>query len=91
MKKLITIQKSDDAADFADLPKIDEYINFKKTIIESGKVTYWDRTEFIDNKSVITIECDSEETFDEIVEFGKSLGDWRPGYEVLDVETVNND
>ena len=30
MKKLITIQKSDDAADFADLPKIDEYINFKK-------------------------------------------------------------
>ena len=68
MKKLITIQKSDDAADFADLPKIDEYINFKKTIMESGKVTYWDRTEFIDNKSVITIECDSEETFDDLVD-----------------------
>ena len=91
MKKVIVIKKSEGAADFVDLPKINEYRAFQQSMLEAGRVNIWERSEFVNNEATITIICDSAGTYDEITNFSNSLGDWRPGYEIIDEKTFPYD
>lgn len=89
MKKEIILEKSSDAVELNDLPKANDYKEFRLEMLRSGRVLQWVGTEYIDNKTKITIECDSAGTYDEIVAFSKSLGDWRPGYTVISEKTID--
>tara|TARA_Y100001935_G_scaffold200356_1_gene168651 strand:+ start:188 stop:457 length:270 start_codon:yes stop_codon:yes gene_type:complete len=89
MKKEIILEKSADAVALNDLPKATDYKRFQLQMLRSGRVSVWKGTDYVDNKSTVTIECDSAGTYDEIVAFSKSLGDWRPGYTVISEKTID--
>jgi len=90
-KKIIHVEKDTGSGSdrlpktIEELPKFKEFEEYKQKLISEGKIIKWERTP-LDSKGncTISIEVDEPETYQLIIDFSQSLGDWKDGFRLFD-------
>ena len=67
------------------LPQFQKFEEYKQKLISEGKIIKWERTP-LDRKGkcTISIEVDEPETYQMIIDYSQSLGNWKTGFRLYD-------